>query len=255
MLIADIYDPPTPQGSAEEHIVSNAKDFYDELRRIIFDTKVVISPLKTVKGQGKGTTGAWGLAELLNVAFKIALESCGWQPLQSPGAESPQSLIDWFKSKPSGRKYGAEKIGLGLEIQFGNNYQFNEDIKRLSEANLAGYTIAGVSIVASDKLAEYKADRGACFSDAKSKLDRHLESLYSAQARRFSPMMIIGIENDSFNDDPCGYFEITPVKILRNERNVIESRPETTITNKDSKIIISRREKAGIKQGLNSFPH
>jgi hypothetical protein len=255
MLIADIYDPPTPQGSAEEHMVSNAKDFYDELRRIIFDTKVVISPLKTVKGQGKGTTGAWGLAESLNIAFKIALESCGWQPLQSPGAESPQSLIDWFKSKPSGRKYGAEKVGLGLEIQFGNNYQFNEDIKRLSEANLAGYTIAGVSIVASDKLADFKADRGASFSDAKSKLDRHLESLYSAQARRFSPIMIIGIENDAFNNDPCGYFEITPVKIVRNERNVIESKPETMITNGDNKIIISRREKAGVKQGLNSFPH
>ena len=91
MLIADIYDPPTPQGSAEEHIVSNAKDFYDELRRIIFDTKVIISPLKTVKGQGKGTTGAWGLAESLNTAFKIALESCGWQRKNRANRE-PSSL-------------------------------------------------------------------------------------------------------------------------------------------------------------------
>lgn len=253
MLIADIYDPPTPQGSAEENIVSNVKDFYDELRRIIFDTKVFISPLKTTKGQGKGTTGAWGLAESLNTAFKIGLESCGWQPLQSPGSQSPQSLIDWFKSKPTGRKYGGENVGLGLEIQFGNNYQFNEDIKRLSEANLAGFTVAGLSIVASDKLAEYKADRGAFFSDAKSKLDRHLESLASAGARRFPPIMIIAIENDGFNDDPCGYFEITPVKISRNQRSIIESKPEALITNKDNSIIIKRREKAGIKKGLNNF--
>lgn len=249
MLIADIYDPLTPQGSAEEQIILNTKDFYDELRRIIFDTKVVISPLKTVKGQGEGTTGAWGLAESLNKAFKIALVSCGWKPLQSPGSTSPQSLIDWYKSKPSGRRYGAEKIGLGLEIQFGNNYQFNEDIKRLSEATLAGFTVAGISIVVSDRLAEFKADRGASFSDAKSKLDRHLESLHSAQARRFSPIIIIGIENDGFNDDPCGYFGVTPVKIFRDERNVIVSKPETMITNKDEKTIINRRQKMQSSKG------
>lgn len=253
MLIADIYDPPTPQGSAEELIILNAKDFYEELRRIIFDTKVILSPLKTVKGQGKETTGAWGFAEALNTAFKIALESCDWQPFQSPGSDSSKCLIDWFKSKPSGRKYGAEKIGLGLEIQLGNNYQFNEDIKRLSEATLAGYTVAGISLVVSDKLSEYKADRGASFSDAKSKLDRHLETLYSAQARRFSPIMIIGVENDGFNNDPCGYFEITPVKIFRNERNVIESTNEKIISNQCSKTIINRRNKAGIKQGLSGF--
>ncbi len=254
MLIADIYDPPTPQGSAEENIIPNVKDFYDELRRIIFDTRVVISPLRTIK-RGKGTTGAWNLAESLNDAFKISLESCGWQPLQSPGSKSPQSLIDWFKSKPSGRMYGATNVGLGLEIQFGNNYQFNEDIKRLSEANLAGFTVAGVSIVASDKLAEYKADRGACFSDAKNKLVRHLESLASAGARRFPPIMIIAIENDAFNDDPCGYFEITPVKISRDQRNIIESKSEAMITNGDNPMIIKRREKTGIKKGLNNFPH
>jgi hypothetical protein len=253
MLIADIYDPQIQQGSAEENIIPDVKDFYDEIRRIIFDTKLVISPLKTVKGKGRETTGAWHLAESLNDAFEISLKSCGWHPLQSPGAKSPQSLIDWFKSKPSGRRYGAGNIGLGLEIQFGNNYQFNEDIKRLSEANLAGFTVAGISIVASDKLAEYKADRGACFSDAKSKLDRHLESLASAGARRFPPIMIIAIENDAFNNDPCGYFEITPVKISRDQRNIIESTSETMITNERNNVIVKRRAKARIKQGLNRF--
>lgn len=242
MLIADIYDPPVLQGSAEENIVGCVKDFYDELKRIIFDTKVVISPLKTRK-TGQGATGALKLAESLNSAFKIGLESCGWQPLRSPGAESPMGLIDWFKSKPSGRRYGAEKIGLGLEIQFGNNYQFNEDIKRLSEAYYAGYTVAGISIVPSDSLADYKADRGAFFSDAKSKLDRHLESLASAGARRFPPIVIIAIENDSFNNDPTGYFEITPVKVTRDERNILATTPQELITNKDDHTIIQRQQK------------
>jgi hypothetical protein len=253
MLIADIYDPTIPQGSAEECIISNVKDFYDEIRRIIFDTKVIISPLKTVKGPGKGTTGAVALAESLNLAFKTALESCGWKPLQAPGAPSVHGLIDWFKEKPSGRKYGAEKLGLGLEIQFGNNYQFNEDIKRLSEAYLAGYIVAGVSLVASDKLAEYKADRGAFFSDAKSKLDRHLESLASAQARRFPPIVVIAIEQDGFNNELSGYFEITPVTVVRDQRGIMSTKAMSIISNKGNPIITKRRNKLKLKQGLQSF--
>jgi len=246
VLIGDIYDPPLLQGSAEECIMANGlKDLYDEIRRIIIDTKVIISYLKTKKGSptsGRGTTGAVGLAEALNKALKMALESCGWQSLKSPGAQAPQSLIDWYKSKPSGRMYGPAELGIGLEIQFGNNYQFNEDIRRLSEAYLAGYIVAGVSIVPSDKLAVHKADRGASFSDAKSKLDRHLESLASAQAKRFPPIVILAVEHDGYNEDQYGYFEITPVTISRNKRNVLESTQTTTITNGDNPIIRKRRK-------------
>lgn len=247
MLIAEIYDPVPPHGgSAEENIMSNdLKDLYDEVRRIIFDTKVVISPLKTKKGSptgGKGTTGAVGLAETLNKALKIGLESCNWTSLQAPGSQATNSLIDWYKAKPSGLAYGPAKRGIGLEVQFGNNYQFNEDIKRLSEASLAGYIEAGVSIVSSDRLAAHKADRGAFVSDAKSKLDRHLESLAGARARRFPAIVIIGVEHDDYNGDPYGYFEITPVKVHLNARGVIETAPDKIMTNADHPTIKRRRE-------------
>jgi hypothetical protein len=82
-----------------------------------------------------------------------------------------------------------------------------------------------------------------------------LKTLYSAQARRFSPIMIIGVENDGFNEDQSGYFEIAPVKIRKNERDVIETVSQAIISNGTSKTIMGRREKLGIKTGLNGFPH
>ncbi len=245
MRIADIYDPTLPSGeSAEDYIMSNdLKDLYDEIRRMIFDTKLVVSPLKTTSGRsGKaGITASVKLAESLNDAFKTALESAKWEPLVAPGATAANSTVDWFKAKPTGRSYGAEKAGIGMEIQMGNNYQFNEDIKRLTEAYLAGFTVAGVSIVASDSLAQHKADRGAFFSDARNKLNRHLESLSGARARRFPPIVIIGIEQDGYNGDPYGYFELQPVKLTYDARRILHSKPNKLITNGNDATIRKRR--------------
>lgn len=217
MLIADIHNPPLIAGHSAEEIImaSGLAPLYDELRRMIFDTEVSISRRVTQKGKGRDTTGAPGLATGLNNAFKITLESAGWKPLPAPGGTS-RTLIDWHKTVEARVAY-SHKPGLGLEIQFGNNYQFNEDLKKLTEAFLSGQIEAGMVIVASDTLAKHKADRGAYFSDAKSKLDRHLGTFVAARALRIPPIMVIGIEQDQYNDTDDGTWEIVPVEFDEDE--------------------------------------
>ena len=206
------------------------------------DTNVVISRCETVKGKGRDTTGAPGFASALNEAFKISLESLGWSPLVAPGASTSQSTVDWYKGRPSPIEYDRQSLGISLEIQMGNNYQFNEDIRRLSEAYLGGFTVAGVSIVPSDILAKHKADRGASFGDAKQKLDRHLASLYAAHARRIPPIVIIAVQHDSYNDDPDGYFEIQPVTFSREGELLRISHTSYKITNEKDRVILRRRK-------------
>lgn len=225
MLIEDIYNPTLLVGySAEERIMSSGlRPIYEELRRIIFDTKVIISKRETVKGKGRDTTGAPKLAAGLNKAFKIGLESADWEPLPAPGGDS-RNLIDWFKSVKPSVQYAPEP-GIGVEIQFGNNYQFNEDLKRLTEAYLSGKMWAGISIVVSDKLAKHKADRGAHFSDAKKKLDRYLKTLYGTGAKDIPPLMIISIHHDGYNEKMDGSWEISPVALNR-EGEILETTPK-----------------------------
>lgn len=243
MLIADIYNPLLLRGqmSAEESIISAGLiREYNQLRRIIFNTKLVISPRLTKK-KGEKATAALGLAPALNNAFGIALTSAGWTPLKAPGGKDTHNLVDWYKARPSEIDYGPTELGLGLEFQFGNNYQVNEDIKRLSEAFLAGKTVAGIIIVPSNILARHKADRGAFFSDAKSKLRRHLNTLYISQARKIPPIQIIGIQQDGYNDDTFGYFELTPVKLdpSSDQEKFVQT---NKITNE--KLIENRRKRA-----------
>ncbi len=103
--------------------------------------------------------------ETLNDALGIGLESPGWKELKSPGDKTDKNALDWFKSKKPEVEYITTDLGVGLEIQFGNNYQFNEDIKRFTGAFLAGKVQVGISVVASDTLAKHKADREAFFSE------------------------------------------------------------------------------------------
>ncbi len=232
MLIANVFNPQLLQGSSAEETIfsSGIGSFYDEIRRVIFDTKVTISPRTTSK-KGQDSTGAPGLAASLNVAMGNALISLGWDHLKAPGGTADISTVDWFKAKKSNVAYAPTALGIGLEIQFGNNYQFNEDIKRLSEAYIAGIIQAGIAIVPSNALAKHKADRGAYFSDAKSKLERHYQTLYGAQARKIPPIMIIAIQHDGYNDDPSGLFTITPVTYSPVEGSEIfipTSQPEMT---------------------------
>jgi len=228
VLIADIYNPPLLNGLSAEEIIfsSGMRPLYEEIRRMIFDTELIISPRITVK-KGKDTTGAPGLAAGMNEAFKIALQSAKWAPFAAPGGAA-HNLIDWHKQIDPVVRY-APRSGIGIEIQFGNNYQFNEDIKRLSEAFFSGAIVAGISIVASDSLAKHKADRGASFSDAKSKLERHYQTMYAARAQSIPPLMIIGIEHNSFTEKHDGKWSIKPIKfgILDGHQIVI---PQGTIS-------------------------
>lgn len=232
MLISDIYSPTLLQGSsAEETIFTNGlNDFYEEIRRVIFDTKVVISPRITEK-KGDDATGAPGLAAALNEALGTALTSLSWAELKSPGGTDDHNTLDWFKSKKPHVAYVPGELGLGIEIQFGNNYQYNEDIKRLTEAFLAGKIVAGISIVPSDVLAKHKADRGCFFSDAKNKLDRHYETMYGSGAKKIPPILIIGIQQDGYNTNQEGYFEITPVRFTTADGKITGSTKAQMLTN------------------------
>jgi len=197
--IAAVYDPTPPTGgSAFQNIFGcGLKDLYDEIFQIIYDTTVVISPLKTFRGsaKGKGTVAAWDLSPQLNVAFKTGLSAAGWAPFKAPGSTDPHSSIDWFKSKPTGMKYGPEKFGIGLEVQFGHHYQMAQDIRRLAEAQLNGSTVAGIVIVPSDALAEHKADRGESFSDAKDQLDKDIQRAIAQRSMLYPSIAIIAVEH------------------------------------------------------------
>jgi hypothetical protein len=148
----------------------------DEIRQCILQSRLIISDTPTIT-RGKGVTGIPKLAAGLNDGLAASLASLGWGPLKAPGATGAAAKLDWYKTLPSGISYGPERIGVGLEVQFGNNFQFNADLQRLNEAILERSIVAGVCIVASDRLRLYKADRGAYFSQEKQKLDRHLALL------------------------------------------------------------------------------
>lgn len=186
-------------------------DLLEEVRQCILKTELIISP-KLTRKKGKGATGNPGLASALNKALGLALTSLKWVPRKAPGATSWKAEVDWYKSISSSLSYGPQEIGLGLEVQFGNNYQFNEDLKRLSEAVLEQSIVAGVSIVPCDELAKYKADRGSSFSDSRSKLDRFLNVLVGSGAAIVPGFVLIGIGQDGFTEKEDGLFELIAPK-------------------------------------------
>lgn len=169
----------------------------DEIRQSILQSHLIISNTPTVT-KGKGITGIPNLAGGLNDGLAASLRSLGWGPLKAPGAHGAGARLDWYKTLPSGISFGPERIGVGVEVQFGNNFQFNADLQRLNEAILQGSIVAGVCIVASDRLRIYKADRGAYFSQEKQKLDRHLALLLGSGVARMPGYVLIGIEHDEF---------------------------------------------------------
>ena len=176
----------------------------DEIRQSILQATLLISPTVTTTKAGSGKTGIQGLAKGLNEGLAASLGSLGWGPLKAPGAKSATARLDWYKSLPTGISFGPERIGVGMEAQFGNNFQFNADLQRLDEAMLDGSIVAGVCIVASDELKNYKADRGAHFSSEKQKLDRHLALLLGSGVARMPGYVLIGIEHDAFAFEDLG---------------------------------------------------
>lgn len=207
MVIKQYYSPAVAGDASGESLIfkRGLSGVFEEIRQSIFQIQLMISPRPTKKA-GKGATGNPKLAEQLNKAFKEALQSLGWRPRKAPGASEVRAEVDWFKSVKSPLTYGPKEIGLGLEIQFGNNFQFNEDLKRLSESVLEQKIVSGVCMVASDELAKYKADRGASFSDSKSKLDRFLAILTGAGAAIVPPFVLIGVGQDGFTEQGDGLF-------------------------------------------------
>jgi hypothetical protein len=197
MRIANLYSPRVAgEHSAEEVIFRRGLgDLYSELREVILTTHLEITNTPQVNKKVQIV----GLSDALNKALGASLHSLGWQPEIAPGTEKPQGTSDFVKLRPSGLSFMGD-IGLAVEVQFGNNYQFNADVQRLSEAILQGKVVAGISIVASDELARYKADRGTSFSNAKDKLERWLRIWAGSGAILLPSIMIIGIEYDKFLD-------------------------------------------------------
>ena len=214
MVIKDFYSPQYPgQASGEELVFrQGVGHLLNEIRQCVLKSELLISNKATFKGKSKsgkpGTTGNMGLSDRMNKALGSSLISLGWGPKKAPGTEQLGAKIDWWKSISSAVPYGPKEIGLGLEIQFGNNFQFYADLHRLHEAVLDNLIVAGVCIVASDKLAKYKADRGAFFSQEKKKLDRYVKILTAARAPQIPNYILIGIEHDGFCNDTSGKFSL-----------------------------------------------
>lgn len=210
MVIKNFYSPSAAGENSGEAMLfkRGLGGIFDEIRQAILQSHLLISPRKTTTTKG-GKTGNPDLADAINKAIATSLSSLGWAPLKAPGASGANAKLDWYKSMPSGIGYGPAKIGLGLEVQCGNNYQFEADLKRLHEAIIQGAIITGVCVVASDELSEYKADRGAAFSSEKAKLDRYLTLLMGAGAATLPGFVLIGVGSDGFSKDLNGKFSLT----------------------------------------------
>jgi len=210
MVIKQYYSPTLPGDISGEALIfkRGVGTLFDEIRQSILQSELEISPRRTRK-KGKGATGNPGLAEAMNNALGASLSSLGWTKRKAPGASEDRAEVDWYKSVQSPLSYGPQTLGLGLEIQFGNNFQFNEDIKRLSESVLEQSIVAGVCVVPSDELADYKADRGAYFSDARSKLDRQLAIYTGLGAATLPGFVLIGVGADHFTEVDDGLFKLT----------------------------------------------
>lgn len=205
MIIKNILAPKVAgEHSAEEIIFRRGVgELFTELRTVITETEVLITdtPRKGAKAQIPKLPAG------MNKAIGEALKSLGWAPRRAPGATQGLATSDWTKFRPSGLKF-LDPLGIAVEVQFGHHYQFNADVQRFAEAILEGKIIAGVSIVASDKFAHYKADRGAAFSNSAEKLERWLGIWNASGAILLPSIMILGVEPDGFLDQPTPGFTI-----------------------------------------------
>ena len=209
MVIKQIYSPLVAGEVSGEALIfkRGLGNFLDEIRQSVLQNTLLISPKKTVTKKG-GQTGNIALAAQMNKAIGASLKSLGWGPRKAPGASGFTATLDWYKAAHSGLSYGPANLGLGLEVQFGNNFQFEADLKRLSEAIIANEIVAGVCIVVSDELAKYKADRGAHFSSEKSKMDRFLSILHGSGAATLPGFLLIGVSQDGFTENLEGLFKL-----------------------------------------------
>lgn len=197
VIIKNIFSPKVSgEHSAEEVIFRRGVgDLYTELRDVLLTTCLKISNTPRIGASCQLN----GLSYAMNKAIGHSLTTLGWQPRRAPGAAGARAAADWAKFRPSGLSFMPE-VGIAVEVQFGNHYQFNADVQRLAESILEGKVVAGISVVASDKLAQYKADRCASFSNTKEKLERWLGIWSGSGAILLPSIMILGIEYDELLD-------------------------------------------------------
>ncbi len=205
MKIANIYMPgPAPHKTAEEVIVVlGAYKLLEEVRDVIFKTHVLVTPTKTTyKGKAgqRGAIGNKGLTPVINRYLRYGLSHHGWAPHYPKGSLNKNQKIDWFKITPdqfvSQRTGGG--VGVGVETQFGNNFQAHGDIERLQAAYNYGEIGAGLIIVPSDELSLYLADRCANFGNTVGKLKQRIDTMIGARAFNICPIGIIGVAHDGF---------------------------------------------------------
>jgi hypothetical protein len=220
MIIKNILAPKVAgEHSAEEIIFRRGVgELYTELRTVITETEVLITDTPRRGRQSQIPK----LPTAMNKAIGESLRSLGWAPRTAPGATQRLATSDWTKFRPSGLKYMRE-LGIAVEVQFGNHYQFNADVQRFAEAILEGKIVAGVSIVASDKFEKYKADRGASYSNSAEKLERWLGIWNASGAILLPSIMILGVEHDGFLDQATPGFTIRyPMYDLRQTSGKME---------------------------------
>jgi hypothetical protein len=192
------------KGAEEAIIALGAGDLLTEIREVIFGTKVYINPTKTTsKGKGlAGKTGNKGLTPQINAYLRAGLRAKGWNPYTPTRVSSANAKIDWYKKTPDPYWEKLGGIGVGVETQFGNNFQAYGDIQRLQLAFNTFELGAGLIIVPSDELSLYLADRCANFSNTSAKLRQHFDAMAGARAFHICPIGIIGISQDGFVEKP-----------------------------------------------------
>ena len=233
MIIKNILAPKVAGTHSAEEIIfrRGVGDLYTEIRDVIMKTELLI----TDTPREEGDTRFKKLPSAINRSLGESLTSLGWKPRQAPGAAGALSTSDWAKVRPSGLKYMGN-IGIALEVQLGNHYQFHADVQRLGEAILQGEIIAGISIVPSDRFALYKADRGASFSNASEKLERWIGLWVASGAILLPSIMILAIEFDGFINLPEPGFRIKyPLYDPVNAIEPIEWREMSGLEGKTSK--------------------
>ena len=188
------------KGAEEAIIALGAGDLLTEVREVIFGTRVYANPTKTTsKDKGlAGKTGNKGLTPKINAFLRAGLKAKGWNPYMPTRASSTNAKIDWYKKTPDPYWEKLGGIGIGVETQFGNNFQAYGDIQRLQLAFNSFELGAGLIIVPSDELSSYLADRCANFSNTSTKLRQHFDAMAGARAFHICPIGIIGVAQDGF---------------------------------------------------------
>ncbi len=218
------------KGAEEAIIALGAGALLTEIRDVIFGTKVHPRPVKTTsKRKGvAGKTGNKGLSPKINAYLKAGLKAKGWDSHKPTRASSTNAKIDWYKQTPDPYWDKLGGIGIGVETQFGNNFQAYGDIQRLQLAYNSFEIGAGIIIVPSDELSAYLSNRCANFSNTCMKLRQHFDAMAGARAFHICPIGIIGVAHDGFVESPDMAFALESEWVTDSDLPVEEEEEDET---------------------------